>query len=97
MRQIHTETGESLVLFFKTLMQLYLLCSFPYSLTYCIKEGIEDNNLENKQKKCRPLRQLHPETGEYLALFQNTNKKLIVLCNNVFTYCTIKGIKVNTF
>ena len=27
-------------IFFKTLIQLYLLCSFLYSLTYCIKEVI---------------------------------------------------------
>ena len=27
-------------IFFKTLIQLNLLCSFPYSLTYCIKEAI---------------------------------------------------------
>ena len=30
-------------IFFKTLIQLYLLCSFLYSLTYCIKEVIKDN------------------------------------------------------
>ena len=28
-------------IFFKTLIQLYLLCSFLYSLTYCIKEVIK--------------------------------------------------------
>ena len=39
-RQIQPETGESLV-FFKTLIQLYLFRSFPYSLTYCIKEVIK--------------------------------------------------------
>ena len=37
-------------IFFKTVIQLYLLRSFLYSLTYCIKEGIEDNNLEIKFK-----------------------------------------------
>ena len=35
-----------------------------------------------------------PETGESLAIFQNTNKKLYVLCTNYFTYYIIKGIKV---
>ena len=39
---------ESRVSLFKTLIQLYLLRSFLYSLTYCIKEGIKDNNLEIK-------------------------------------------------
>ena len=39
-RQIQPETKESLVSFFKILIQLYLLCSFLYSLTYCIKEVI---------------------------------------------------------
>ena len=28
-------------IFFKTLIQLYLLCSLLYSLTYCIKEVIK--------------------------------------------------------
>ena len=44
--QIQPETREYLVFFFKTLIQLFLLRSFLYSLTYCIKEGIKDNNLE---------------------------------------------------
>ena len=39
--QIQPETGESIVFFFKTLIQLYLLRSFFYSLTYCIKEVIK--------------------------------------------------------
>ena len=40
MRQIRPETGESLAIFFKTLIQLYVLRSFLYSLTYFIKEVI---------------------------------------------------------
>ena len=43
------------------------------------------------------MRQLLPETGESLAIFQNTNKNLYVLCTNYFTYCIIKGIKVKNF
>ena len=43
MRQIYPETWESLVFFFKTLIQLYLLCSFFYSMTYYIKEVIKGN------------------------------------------------------
>ena len=41
MRQIHPETGETIV-FFKTLIQLYLLRSNIYSLTYYIKEVITE-------------------------------------------------------
>ena len=84
-------------IFFKKLIQLYLLCSFIYSFTYCIKESIKDNNFEIKWIKCRSMRQLRPETGESLAIFQNTDKKLFVLCTNLFTYCIIKGIKVRKF
>ena len=40
MMQIQPETGESLVLILKRLIQLYLLRLFIYSLTYCIKEVI---------------------------------------------------------
>ena len=82
MRQIHPETGESLVLFFKTLIQLYLLRLFIYSLTYCIKEGIEDNHLDIKWKMCQSIRQIRPGTGESLAIFQNTNIKLFFVCTN---------------
>ena len=53
--------------FFKTVIQLYLLRSFLYSLTYCIKEGIKDSNFEIKWKKCQSMRQLRPETGEFLV------------------------------
>ena len=41
-RQIQPEAGKHLVLFFKILIQLYLLRSYLYSLTYCIKEFIND-------------------------------------------------------
>ena len=75
-------------------IQLYLLRSFIYSLAYCIKEGIEDNSLEIKWRKWWSMRQLRPETGESLAISQNTNKTLFGLCTNLFTYFIIKGIKV---
>ena len=84
-------------IFFKKLIQLYLLHSFLYSLTYCIKEVIKDKKMEIKWKKWWPMRQLRPETGESLTIFQNTNKRLYVLCTNFFTYCIIKGIKVKKF
>ena len=45
-------------------------------------------------KKFRTMRQLQPEVGESLENFQNANKKLFVLCTNLFTNCIIKGIKV---
>ena len=48
-------------------------------------------------KKCQSTRELRPETGEYLAIVQNTNKKLYVLCTNYFTYCIKEGIKVKKF
>ena len=107
-------------IFFKIPIQLYLLRSFLYSLTYCIKEVINGKIfrwltlkvlayeaatawnrvipcriltfliklylvLLNGSKRlsevryfeikwiCRPIRQIQPETGESLALFQNTN------------------------
>ena len=41
MRQLRPEIEESLVTFFKTLIQLYLLCLFTYSLNCFIKEVIK--------------------------------------------------------
>ena len=55
MRQIQPETGESLVFFFKTLIQLYLLCLFIYSLTYCIKEVIKGKMFWRLNEKCAGL------------------------------------------
>ena len=70
MSQIHPETGEYLVFSLKTLIQLYLLHPFLYSLTYCIKEVIKGKIFWGlNEKKCRPMRQLWPETGEPLATF----------------------------
>ena len=51
MRQIQPEKGKRLyffqntntIVFFKTLIQLYFLCLFIYSLTHCIKEVIKGN------------------------------------------------------
>ena len=51
MRHLRPETGGSLVICFKTLIQLYLLYLFIYSLTYCIKEGINGNIFGHKIKK----------------------------------------------
>ena len=37
------------------------------------------------------------EQGNPLIFFQNTNKKLFDLCTSLYTYCIIKGIRVNKF
>ena len=44
--EVDTAWNRVIPCFFKTLIQLYFLRSFRYSLTYCIKKGIEDNILE---------------------------------------------------
>ena len=56
-------------IFIKILIQLYLLRSFLYSLTYCIKEVIEGKIFWRLNENCWPMRQLRPETGESLAIF----------------------------
>ena len=49
-------------------------------------------------KKCWPMRQLQPETGESLAIFQNTDPIVFVLFISLFlTYCIKEGIKGNIF
>ena len=83
---------------FKTLIQIYLLHSFIYSLTYCIKEGIENNSLKIKWKKCRSMRQLRTKAGGSLCNFFKTLIKRHMFCVLIFfTYCIIKGIKVKKF
>ena len=54
--------------FFKSLIQLYLLHSFLYSLAYYIKEVIKGKIFWILNVKVTALRQLRPETGEYLAI-----------------------------
>ena len=46
---------------------------------------------------CQSMRQIQPGTGGSLVMFQNTNKKLFVLCAIFLPYCTLKGIKVKKF
>ena len=47
-------------------------------------------------KKCWPMRQLRPETGESLAIFQNTDPIVFVLfISLIFTYCIKEVIKGN--
>ena len=85
-------------IFFKILIQLYVLRSFLYSLTYCIKEAIKGEIFWILNEKSvglwgsYGLKQRNP-----LQFFQNTNKNLYVLCTNYFTNCIIKGIKIKKF
>ena len=75
------ETGESLVFFFKTLIQLFVLRWFLYSLDYCIKEVIKGKIFWIlNEKKCWPMRQLRPETGESLEICLNTLIQLYLFC-----------------
>ena len=67
-RQIHPETGESLV-FFQNTNPIIFVMLFIYYLNFCIKEGIKGNILDIKWKKCWPMRHLRPETGESLVIF----------------------------
>ena len=49
-------------------------------------------------KQCWPMRQLRPETGESLVIFQNTDPIVFVLFISLFfTYCIKEGIKGNIF
>ena len=79
MRQQRPETEESLGIFFKTLIQLYLFSLLIYSLTYCIRAGIKANIFGDEMKKCRPMRQLRPQTGELLANFKN-HQSIFIFC-----------------
>ena len=47
---------------------------------------------------CRSMRQIRPETGESLAIFQNTDPIIFVLFISIFlTYCIKEVIKGNIF
>ena len=49
-------------------------------------------------KKFWPMRQLRPETGEYLAIFQNTDPIMFVLLIFLFLdWCIKEDIKVNIY
>ena len=76
MSQIQPETGESLVFFFKTLIQLYLLPSFIYSFI-------------DQMKKWGSMRQLRPETGESLSIFFETLIQLYLFCLFLYFWLTV--------
>ena len=75
-------------IFFKTLIQLYLLRSFLYSLTYCIKEGIEDNNLEIKWKSVGLWGKYGLKQGNSLQFFK-TLIQLYLFCLFLYFWLTV--------
>ena len=99
MRQIQPETGEYLVFFFKTLIQLYLLRSFLYSLTHCTKEVIKGKIfLEIKWKRADLWGSYGLKKANPLQFFQNTDPIVFVLFIFLFlTYCIKEGIKGKFF
>ena len=79
MRQIQPEAGKSSV-FFKTLIQLYLLHLFLYYLTYCIKEGIKGNCFWRLNEKSVGLQGSYGlKQGNSLKKFKITNQVVLVI------------------
>ena len=66
MRQLLPETGDTLVIFQNTDPIIFVLF-FSSFLTYRIKESIKGNIFGHHIQNCWPMRQLQPETGEFLA------------------------------
>ena len=72
-------------IFYKTLIQLYLLRSFLYSLTYCIKEVIKGKIFWRSNEKIAGLRGSYGlEQGNPLQFFQNTDPIVFVLFISLF-------------
>ena len=86
-------------IFFKVLIQLYLLCSFLYYLTYCIKEVINGKIFWRLNEKTVGLWGSYGlKQGNAMQFFQNTHPILFVLFISLFlTYCIKEGIKGNMF
>ena len=99
MRQIQTEKGESLFFFQNTNPILFVIfISYCFDLLY--QRGYQRYDfLEIKWKKCRPMRQLRPETGGISCnFFQNTDQVVFVLFITLFlTNCIKNVIDVNTY
>ena len=81
------------------LIQLYLLCSFLYSLTYCIKQVINGKIFWRLNDKSVGLWGSYGlKQGNPLQFFQNTDPIVFVLFISLFlTYCIKEGIKGNIF
>ena len=84
MRQIQPETGEYLVFFQNTNPIIFVtFISLFYDLLY--QRGYQRLDiLEIKREKFRSMRQLRPETGESLAIFQNTDPIVFILFISLF-------------
>ena len=97
MRQLQPETGESLVIFFKTLIQLYFVCLFIYSLTCCIKEVVKGKIfLRSNEKSVGLWCSYGPKQGNPLQFFSKHESKCFFSLYS-FTYCIKEGIKGDIF
>ena len=84
-------------IFFKTLIQLDLLRLFLYYLTYWSKRVPKIIIWRLIEKSASLWGSYILKQGNPLQFFQNTNKKLYVLCIIIITYCILKGNKVKNF
>ena len=75
---------NTLYFIFKTLIQLYLFCLFLYSLTYCIKEVIEDINLEIKWKSVGLLGNYGLKQVNPLQFFKTQIKNICFVCELIY-------------
>ena len=84
---------------FLKLIQIYLLCSFISSLTYCITEFIKGTISWRLNENSVGLWGSYGlKQGNPLRFFQNTKKKLFVLfIFSILTYCIKEGIKNTIF
>ena len=82
--------------FLKTLIQLYLLCLFLYSLNYCIREVIKGKIIWILNEKIAgPWGRYGLKQGNLLQKCYNTDSIVFVLFIFLFlTYVIKEGIKV---
>ena len=69
--------------------KMFPMLSGKFMLIYCINEVIKGNIFWRLNKICRPMRQLQPETGEYLAIFFKTPIQLYLFCLFFYYWITV--------
>ena len=84
--------------FFKALIQLYLLCSFLYSLTYCIKEVINGKIFWRLNQKSVGLWGSYSlKQGNTLQIFQDSDPIVFVLFISLFWLTVSKRVSKAIF
>ena len=84
-------------IYFKTIIQLYLLRSFLYSLTYCIKEVIKGKIFWRLNEKCWPMGQYGLKQANLLQFSKHWSNCICFIYFSIFYLLYQRGYQSQHF